>query len=256
MITVNCAALPASLIEAELFGREKGSYTGAMNSQPGRFELYDYSTIFLDEIGVLSTELQTKLLRVLQNGEFQRLGSSKTQMVDVRVIAATNCQLENRVRDGEFREDLYYRLNIFPINVPPLRDRTDDIPQLVWAFIHEFQATTGKQVSVVSPATMEAFQQHDWPGNVRELRNIIERFMIMSEGPILQGMKDHQRGLKVNKSEETLESLGVVERNHIEAVLKSTQWRVRGVGGASEILGLKPTTLEARMRKLGISRPA
>ena len=256
MVTVNCAALPASLIEAELFGREKGAYTGALTRQTGRFELADGSTIFLDEIGDLSIELQTKLLRVLQEGEFQRLGSSKTQKVDVRVVAATNRSLEKRVRDGEFREDLYYRLNIFPIDVPPLRDRTDDIPQLVWAFIREFQATTGKQVSVVSPETMEAFQQHDWPGNVRELRNIIERLMIMSEGPVLQGMKDHRRGLKVNKSEEKLESLSDVERNHIEAVLESTQWRVRGVGGASEILGLKPTTLEARMRKLGVSRPA
>ena len=257
MVTVNCAALPASLIEAELFGREKGAYTGALTRQTGRFELADGSTIFLDEIGDLSIELQTKLLRVLQDGEFQRLGSSKTKKVDVRVIAATNRPLEKQVRDGDFREDLYYRLNIFPIDVPPLRDRADDIPQLVWTFIREFQATTGKQVSVVSPETMEAFQQHDWPGNVRELRNIIERSMIMSEGPILQGgMKDHQRGIKLNKNEENLESLSDVERNHIEAVLQSTQWRVRGVGGASEILGLKPTTLEARMRKLGISRPA
>jgi DNA-binding NtrC family response regulator len=148
-------------------------------------------------------------------------------------------------------------LNIFPIDVPPLRDRADDIPQLVWAFIREFQATTGKQVSVVSPETMEAFQQHDWPGNVRELRNIIERSMIMSEGPVLQGgMKDRQGGLNLNKNEENLKSLSDVERNHIEAVLEFTQWRVRGVGGASQILGLKPTTLEARMRKLGISRPA
>ena len=259
MVTVNCAALPASLIEAELFGREKGAYTGALTRQTGRFELADGSTIFLDEIGDLSIELQTKLLRVLQNGEFQRLGSSKTKKVDVRVIAATNRPLEDRVRDGDFREDLYYRLNIFPINVPPLRDRIDDIPQLVWAFIREFQATMGKQVSVVSPETMEAFQQHDWPGNVRELRNIIERSMIMSEGPILQDdMKDHQRGSKYQENKENKENLGPlteVERNHIEAVLESTQWRVRGVGGAAEILGLKPTTLEARMRKLSITRP-
>ncbi len=254
MITVNCSALPESLIEAELFGREKGAYTGAMTKQVGRFELADGSTIFLDEIGDLSTGVQTKLLRVLEDGEFQRLGDSKTKTVDVRVIAATNHQLENRVRDGEFREDLYYRLNIFPINVPPLRDRIDDIPQLVWAFIREFEAEMGKKIEAVSPETMEAFQQHDWPGNVRELKNSIERAIIVSEGPILRAEKMGYR--RDSKYEDNLRSLNEVEHDYIESVLDSTQWRVRGVGGAAEILALKPTTLEARMKKMGITRPA
>ena len=254
MITVNCAALPASLIEVELFGREKGAYTGAMTSQMGRFELADGSTIFLDEIGDLSPELQTKLLRVLENGEFERLGSSKTKKVDVRVIAATNCQLDDRVRDGEFREDLYYRLKIFPIDVPPLRDRFDDIPQLVWAFIREFEAAMGKKIEVVLPKTMEALQQHDWPGNVRELKNRIERAVIVSEGPILEvDIANHRREPKYK---ENLRPLNDVERDYIEFVLDTTQWRIRGVGGAAEILAIKPTTLEARLVKLGIKRPA
>ncbi len=254
MVTVNCAALPASLIEVELFGREKGAYTGAMTSQVGRFELADGSTIFLDEIGNLSLELQTKLLRVLENGEFERLGSSKTKKVDVRVIAATNCQLDDRVRDGEFREDLYYRLMIFPIDVPPLRDRVDDIPQLVWAFIREFEAEMGKKIDVVLPTTMEALQQHDWPGNVRELKNRIERAVIVSEGPILEvDIANHRREPKYK---ENLRPLNDVERDYIEFVLDTTQWRIRGVGGAAAILAIKPTTLEARLVKLGIKRPA
>jgi len=254
MVTVNCAALPASLIEVELFGREKGAYTGAMTSQVGRFELADGSTIFLDEIGNLSLELQTKLLRVLENGEFERLGSSKTKKVDVRVIAATNCQLDDRVRDGEFREDLYYRLMIFPIDVPPLRDRVDDIPQLVWAFIREFEAEMGKKIDVVLPKTMEALQQHDWPGNVRELKNRIERAVIVSEGPILEvDIANHRRDPKYK---ENLRPLNDVERDYIEFVLDTTQWRIRGVGGAAAILAIKPTTLEARLVKLGIKRPA
>lgn len=254
MVTVNCSALPTALVEAELFGREKGAYTGAITRQTGRFELADGSTIFLDEIGDLSIEVQTKLLRVLQNGEFQRLGGSKTTTVDVRIIAATNQHLDERVRDGEFREDLYYRLNVFPITVPPLRDRLEDIPQLVWAFIREFEAEMGKTIDVVSPETMEAFQQHAWPGNVRELRNRIERAIIMCEGPILQADIMDQR--HDSKYKDKLRSLHEVEHDYIESVLDSTQWRVRGVGGAATILALKPTTLEARMKKLGITRPA
>ena len=253
MVTINCSALPSTLIEAELFGREKGAYTGAMTRQTGRFELADGSTIFLDEIGDLSTEVQTKLLRVLQNGEFERLGGSKTETVDVRVIAATNQQLEERINDGEFREDLYYRLNVFPIFVPPLRDRTDDIPQLVWAFIREFELEMGKKIEVVSPETMEAFKRHDWPGNVRELKNSIERALIVSEGPMLQAhLTDLRHGPKYT---ENMRSIEEVDRDHIESVLASTQWRVRGARGAAAILALKPTTLEARMKKLGISRP-
>jgi transcriptional regulator with GAF, ATPase, and Fis domain len=220
----------------------------------GRFELADGSTIFLDEIGDLSGELQTKLLRVLQDGEFERLGSSKTKKVDVRVIAATNRRLDDCVRDGEFREDLYYRLNVFPINVPPLRDRIEDIPQLVWVFIREIEAAMGKRIEVVSSETMQELQQHNWPGNVRELRNIIERAIIVSEGTTLQiDVMGEQRGLK-HKGQ--LRPLNEVEHDHIESVLDATQWRVRGVGGAAEILALKPTTLEARMKKLGVRRSA
>ncbi len=254
MVTVNCSALPTALIEAELFGREKGAYTGAITRQTGRFELADGSTIFLDEIGDLSIEVQTKLLRVLQNGEFQRLGGSKTTTVDVRIIAATNQHLDERVRDGEFREDLYYRLNIFPITVPPLRDRLEDIPQLVWAFIREFEAEMGKTIEVVSPETMEAFQQHAWPGNVRELKNRIERAIILTEGRILQA--DIMAKRRDSKYKDNFRSLKEVERDYIESVLDFTRWRVRGVGGAAAILALKPTTLEARMKKLDITRPA
>ena len=254
MITVNCAALPESLIEAELFGREKGAYTGAMSSQIGRFELAHGSTIFLDEIGDLSGELQTKLLRVIEVGEFERLGSSKTQKSDARVIAATNRQLENRVRDGKFRKDLYYRLNVFPIVVPPLRDRIEDIPQLVWAFVREFEAEMGKRIEGVSSETMQALQQYDWPGNVRELKNTIERALIVSEDSILQPSTINLR--RSSNRQDTLRSLDEVERDHIEFVLDFTRWRVRGDEGAAAILALKPTTLEARMKKLGIARPA
>ncbi len=214
MITVSCAALPESLVEAELFGREKGAYTGAMSSQIGRFELAHGSTIFLDEIGDLSGELQTKLLRVIEVGEFERLGSSKTQKSDARVIAATNRQLENRVRDGKFREDLYYRLNVFPIVVPPLRDRIEDIPQLVWAFVHEFEAEMGKRIEGVSSETMQALQQYDWPGNVRELKNTIERALIVSEDSILQPGTINLRRSSNRKG--SLRSLDEVERDHIE----------------------------------------
>jgi transcriptional regulator with GAF, ATPase, and Fis domain len=254
MITINCAALPESLIEAELFGREKGAYTGAINSQIGRFELAHGSTLFLDEIGDLSGELQTKLLRVIEVGEFERLGSSKTRKTDARLIAATNRKIEDCVRDGTFRQDLYYRLNVFPIIVPPLRDRLEDIPQLVWAFIREFEADIGKRIEGVSSETMLALQQYDWPGNVRELKNTIERALIVNEGSILR--PDAIVLSRVSDRKDTLRSLGDVERDHIEFVLDFTGWRVRGVGGASEILALKPTTLEARMKKMGITRPA
>lgn len=254
MVTVNCAALPPSLIEAELFGREKGAYTGAMTSQTGRFELAHGSTIFLDEISELSTELQINLLRVLEVGEFERLGSSKTKKVDVRVIAATNSRLDDAVKKGDFREDLYYRLNVFPIDVPPLRDRIEDIPQLVWTFIRAFEAEMRKKIEVVLPETMEALQRHYWPGNVRELKNMIERAIIWSEEPVLQ--VDVTAHRHITRPMGSLRSLNEVEHDYIESVLDTTQWRVRGVGGASEILGLKPTTLEARMKKLGIRRKA
>lgn len=252
MVKVNCAALPASLIEAELFGREKGAYTGAISRQIGRFEVADGSTLFLDEIGDLPPEIQTKLLRVLQDGEFERLGSSKTISADVRVIAATNRDLGKAMEEGRFRSDLYYRLNVFPIDVPPLRDRVEDIPALVWTFVKELRETMGKTIERVADKTMTDLRQYAWPGNVRELRNMVERAMIVSDGPTLRiPIPDQSRKLPVAGS-----SLQVVERDYITQVLTRTQWRVRGNSGAAQLLGLKPTTLEARMKKLGISRPA
>ncbi|MGE5238374.1 MAG: sigma 54-interacting transcriptional regulator [Chloroflexota bacterium] len=250
MIKVNCSALPASLIESELFGREKGAYTGALARQVGRFEVADGSTIFLDEIGELPLELQVKLLRVLQDGEFERLGSNRTINVDVRVIAATNRDLTKAVREGRFREDLYYRLNVFPINVPPLRERPEDIPQLVWAFVRELGETMGKSIDEVSRKAMDALQRYSWPGNVRELRNLIERAMIVTKGPTLLVDLPEARDVP----DASLMTLEEIERKHILNVLEKADWRIRGGKGAAEILGLKPTTLESRMRKLDIKR--
>ena len=250
MVKVNCAALPSSLVEAELFGREKGAYTGAMTRELGRFEIADGSTIFLDEIGELPLELQAKLLRVLQDGEFERLGSAKTLKVDVRVIAATNRDLVKAVEGGKFREDLFYRLSVFPIEVPSLRERRDDIPKLVWGFIQEFSRSMGKTIDTVPEETMDQLTSHDWPGNVREVRNIIERAMIVSEGPVL----DVELPTRDRAPRRVSKRLQDVEREHIEAVARSTGWRIRGHRGAAEILGLKPTTLESRMKRLGISR--
>ncbi|MEJ2132829.1 MAG: sigma 54-interacting transcriptional regulator, partial [Gammaproteobacteria bacterium] len=251
MVKVNCAALPSSLIEAELFGREKGAYTGAMTRQTGRFEIADGSTIFLDEIGDLAPEVQTKLLTVLQDGELQRLGSAKTISVDVRIIAATNRDLAEALEAGKFRSDLYYRLNVFPIVVPPLRERVDDIPALVWTFVKELRETMGKPIEHIAPESMIALQQYAWPGNVRELRNVVERAMIVADGPMMH------IPVPVQASDAPLKgtSLQVVERDHIVQTLIRTSWRVRGEQGAAKLLGLKPTTLEARMKKLGIQRP-
>jgi len=249
MMKVNCAALPASLIEAELFGRERGAYTGALARQSGRFEVADGSTIFLDEIGDLPLELQAKLLRVLEHGEFERLGSTRTIRVDVRVIAATNRDLAAMVRTAAFREDLYYRLNVFPITVPPLRARPEDIPLLVWAFVREFAQAQGKTIDQIPKRSMETLQRYLWPGNVRELRNIIERATILSAGPTLH--VDLPEPLDPKTPGMTLEE---VERRHIIAVLDEVRWRIRGDGGAAQRLGLKPSTLESRMRKAGIKR--
>ncbi len=251
IVKVNCAALPATLIESELFGREKGAYTGALSRRTGRFEAADQSTIFLDEIGDLPLELQAKLLRVLQEGQFERLGSSQTSTVDVRIVAATNQDLSEMIREGKFRKDLYYRLNVFPITVPPLRSRQADIPLLVWAFINEFAASMGKQITNISKDTMARMVRYPWPGNVRELKNVIERAMIISSGERLEihGLESADDVSDINP---TLEE---VERKHILSILKNTGWRVSGKSGAAKILGLKPTTLEARMKKLGIKRP-
>jgi PAS domain S-box-containing protein len=250
MVNVNCAALPASLVENELFGRERGAYTGALTREVGRFELADRSTIFLDEIGELPLELQAKLLRVLQEGEFERLGSSKTIHVDVRLIAATSRGLEAAVREGKFREDLYYRLNVFPIRVPPLRERREDIPMLTWHFLRELGARMGRDMEAVRATTMKAFQGYSWPGNVRELRNVIERNLIIHPGRVFEA--ELPEGIcAATLAGTTIEE---IERNHISRELERSGWRVRGPGGAAETLGLKPTTLEARMKKLGIVR--
>lgn len=252
MIRINCAALPATLVESELFGREKGAYTGALAREIGRFEIADKSTIFLDEIGELPLELQSKLLRVLQEGEFERLGSSRTLRVDVRVIAATNRNLQALVKDGKFREDLFYRLNVFPILIPPLREHREDIPTLVWHTLKDLEKRMGRNIEGVHASTMREFQEYPWPGNVRELRNVIERSLILNPGPIFRA---ETPGLESN-SNGGLRHLREVELEYFLQVLQVTRWRVRGRGGAAEVLGLKPTTLEARMKKLGIRRPA
>ncbi|MBI4773200.1 MAG: sigma 54-interacting transcriptional regulator [Deltaproteobacteria bacterium] len=251
MVKVNCAALPAALVESELFGREKGAYTGALSKQMGRFEVAHGSTIFLDEISELPLELQAKLLRVLQDGRFERLGSSKTIHVDVRVIAATNRDLVRAVKDGRFRQDLYYRLNVFPITVPPLRERPEDIPLLVWAFINEFGETMGKRIESIPKQSMELMQRCPWPGNVRELRNVIEHGMIITRDKIL---KVQVPGLSDSVGAHDL-TIREVERKHVVSVLERTGWRIRGRNGAAAVLGLKPTTLHSRMKKLGIQRP-
>jgi len=251
MVKVNCAAMPTTLIESELFGREKGAYTGALSREIGRFELADRSTIFLDEVGELPLELQAKLLRVLQEGEFERLGSSRTWKVDVRVIAATNRDLRAAIKEGAFREDLFYRLNVFPITIPPLRERLDDLPALVWHLLKDLCKRMGRDVERIDPATLKAFQSYAWPGNVRELRNVIERYLILNPGPVFRA--------EVPEADDSIqipgEHLELIERRHMLQVLQNTRWRIRGKGGAGEILGIKPTTLEARMKKLGISRP-
>jgi PAS domain S-box-containing protein len=251
MVKVNCAALPASLVESELFGREKGAYTGALTREIGRFELANNSTILLDEIGELPVELQSKLLRVLQEGEFERLGGPKTIKVDVRVIAATSRNLQQDVREGKFREDLFYRLNVFPITIPPLRERREDIPPLVWHFVNELSQRMGRSVETIHGSTMEAFKNYPWPGNIRELRNVIERFLITSTNTVFRGEFPAADTDGARAPAQTFEE---VERNHILHILEMTGWRVRGDGGAAQILGLKPTTLESRMQKLRIAR--
>ena len=250
LITTNLAAIPVTLIESELFGREKGAFTGALTKQAGRFEAADGGTIFLDEIGEMPAETQAKLLRVLQSGEFERLGSSKTIRVNVRVIAATNRDLVAAVRAGLFRQDLFYRLNVFPLTVPPLRNRREDIPQLVWTFIREFGEKMGKPIDHIKRTSMAALQAYSWPGNIRELRNVIERSMILARGRDLDIAPPGSAGSVVDVGLQMRE----VERRHIRGILEATGGRIRGNGGAAELLGLKPSTLYARMKKLSISR--
>jgi formate hydrogenlyase transcriptional activator len=251
MVKINCAALPATLIESELFGREKGAYTGALTREVGRFELADKSTIFLDEIGDLPMDLQAKLLRVLQEGEFERLGSPKTIHVDVRVIAATNRDLSAAVANGKFREDLFYRLSVFPICIPPLRERREDIPELVWHILQDLGKRMGRNIQGIKASTLKAFQNYSWPGNIRELRNVIERNLILNSGPLF-----HAKLPEANPRPSPIAGFRIqeVEREHILRVLCSTAWRIRGQQGAAALLGLKPTTLESRMKKLKIQK--
>jgi formate hydrogenlyase transcriptional activator len=253
LITVNCAALPANLIESELFGREKGAFTGADTRQVGRFEIANGSTLCLDEIGELPLEVQAKLLRVIQHNEFERLGSPRTIKVDVRILATTNRNLEEEVRKGRFRQDLYYRLNVFPITVLPLRQRKEDIPMLVQAFAERYARKLGKQITSIPKETMKALQDYPWPGNVRELESVIERAVILCPGPALQ-LADKLESLAFPGST-ALRTLEEIDRHEILKTLSETRWRINGKNGAAAILGLHPSTLRARMHKLGIHRP-
>jgi transcriptional regulator with GAF, ATPase, and Fis domain len=250
LVILNCASLPPTLIESELFGREKGAYTGALTRMTGRFEVADGATLFLDEIGELPLNVQAKLLRVLEEGRFERLGSTTPLKVDVRIIAATNRDLAAAVDDGKFRKDLYYRLNVFPIAVPPLRERPEDIPQLVWTFIRQYEKNMGKRIDHIPRKAMQRLLQYPWPGNVRELRNVIERAMIVSSGKNL--VLDVPQGLS-SEIDMNL-SLEDVERRHIIGVLEKCGWRLSGTRGAADILGLKRTTLQSKIKKLGIRR--
>lgn len=254
LVMVNCTALPASLIESELFGREKGAFTGATAQQLGRFEMADKGTILLDEIGDLPFELQSKLLHVIQDGEFSRLGSSRTVKVDVRIIAATNRDLYEEMRLGRFREDLFYRLNIFPITLPPLRDRKEDIPLLVEYFLDKFNRKLGKNIHIVTHDTMAQLMAHAWPGNVRELESVMERAAIISQGTALQVMDQFSSPSAVLTQDET-KPLVELEREYISQILRRTNWRIEGDNGAAHILGINPSTLRGRMRKEGIRRP-
>ncbi|RIK57062.1 MAG: Fis family transcriptional regulator [Nitrospira sp.] len=255
LVKVNCAAIPAGLIESELFGHEKGAFTGALARKVGRFELGDRATIFLDEIGEIPLDLQTKLLRVLQEGEFERLGSTKTLKVNVRVIAATNRDLEKEVREGRFRSDLFYRLNVFPIQLPALRDRKQDIPLLVSYFVKKYSSAMGKKVESVPASSMELLKNYPWPGNIRELEHGIERAVILSQNATLDFGDWMSKGSTPAAPLPGSATLEDVERAHILDVLARTNWRVSGDKGAAKVLGLNPTTLEARMKKLGIQRP-
>jgi transcriptional regulator with GAF, ATPase, and Fis domain len=252
LVIVNCAALPHSLVESELFGHEKGAFTGATSAKPGRFELADGGTLFLDEIGEIPLELQVKLLRVLEGGEFERVGATRSRKVDVRIVAATNRDLARAIAEGRFREDLYYRLSAFPIRLPPLRDRQEDIPLLVWELIHRRQNELGRRIERVPDAAMQALVRYSWPGNVRELANEIERALILSQGPVLR-FDAFIASRKTDPSRS--ERFEDVEREHFMRVLERCQWRITGAGNAAAALGLRPSTLRSRLKKLGVVRP-
>jgi formate hydrogenlyase transcriptional activator len=259
MITVDCTALPPNLIESELFGREKGAFTGADARQIGRFELADGGTIFLDEIGEMPLELQSKLLRIIQDGAFERLGNPSTIKIDVRIIAATNRNLEEEIRNGRFREDLFYRLNVFPITIPPLRQRKEDIPLLVNHFVAKFNKKIGKKIETLTKNTLSMLEEYHWPGNVRELESVIERAVIISQGTSLQITDRFDTFQKADRRQAGPAGLDVktiadLEYDHIRQVLQKTGRQIEGEKGAAVLLGLNPSTLRARMRKYGISR--
>jgi formate hydrogenlyase transcriptional activator len=255
LVKVNCAALPSGVIESELFGHEKGAFTGALTRRIGRFELANGGTLFLDEVGDLPLELQAKLLRVLQEGEFERLGGTQTLKVNVRMIAATNRDLKRAVEEGRFRADLFYRLNVFPIAIPPLRERLEDVSRLTRHFAMVYASKMGKSIDTIGEKTLKRLTEYRWPGNVRELQNVVERAVIISPGSRLE-VDDSLTTPVTDPQAKPARTLEDIEREHIVSVLESVGWRVSGDRGAGRILGLKRTTLEARMKKLGISRPS
>jgi formate hydrogenlyase transcriptional activator len=256
LVKVNCGSIPSGLVESELFGHEKGAFTGATQRRVGRFELAHGGTIFLDEVTELPVDTQVKLLRVLQEGEFERVGSSQTINVDVRVIAATNRDLQEVVRNGSFRADLFYRLNVFPLEVPPLRERREDIPLLVNFFISRFGKSLGKEIRGVSQKSMASLSQYHWQGNIRELQNVIERAAVLAKGPILHVDDTLLRADESASSQTAIDTLENVERQHILRALSETQWVIHGKKGAAELLGINPSTLRSRMEKLGIKKPS
>ncbi len=255
-VKLNCAAIPTGLLESELFGHEKGAFTGAIAQRIGRFELGDGGTVFLDEVGEIPLELQPKLLRVLQEREFERLGSTRTLRTDARLIAATNCDLRQMVEQQKFREDLFYRLNVFPIYVPALRERSEDIPLLVNHFAQRFARRMNRTIETIPAETMAALTRYPWPGNIRELQNLIERAVILSHGPVLQiPLQDLDNRTALRRDNGKDQTLEAAERVHILAILKETRWVLGGVRGAAVRLGINRSTLQFRLKKLGIVRP-
>jgi len=255
-VKLNCAAIPSGLLESELFGHERGAFTGAITQKIGRVEGADQGSLFLDEIGDIPLELQPKLLRVLQEREFERLGSTRTKKIDVRVVAATHRDLEGMILEGQFRSDLYYRLNVFPISIPPLRERPEDIPLLVRHFVREAARRLHKTIDTIPSETMTALTEYHWPGNIRELENVIERAVILCRGSVLRvPYRDLQSRIAPGHASEKLETMADVEREHIRTILKETRWVLSGPRGAARRLGLNRSTLYFRMKKLGIVRP-
>jgi transcriptional regulator with GAF, ATPase, and Fis domain len=252
-VPVNCAALPATLIETELFGHVRGAFTGAVSMRQGRFETADGGTLFLDEIGDLPLEVQAKLLRVLQEGEFERVGSSQSRRVNVRIVAATHQDLEAAMKGGRFRPDLYYRLCVYPIVLPPLRDRLEDLPRLAWHIVNRRQGGLNRHITNIPASVFASLRIRAWPGNIRELENVIERAMIHSIGRTL--LLDDEPGLRLSARPPDLNTLEDIERRHVEDTLRRCRWRINGRGNAAEMLGLHPNTLRNRMKKFGIHRP-